>query len=314
MTMVEDMDSLKKMKSSFFEATIDDLDEANLIVLGIPWDASSSYRKSSTNAPNIIRQATSGELYNPYTEINVNIKDKWLIFDAGDVEISSNDAMNSRKEVLTTLTRMYDAKKKQRFLFLGGDHLITYFSFYSLCDLGFFQGKNSGIIYLDAHPDLYYQYKGNIYSHACVLRRIIDQTKIDSNNIIQIGIRASTKEQREFAINAGIKTITKNEFLEEKPEIIANVIKEKFTDNVDRIYLSIDLDILDPAFAPGLGNPEPGGLSTRELVSFIQELSNLPIFAFDVVELSPAYDQSNITAFAAAKVIKETFGILNQEF
>ncbi|UCG03493.1 MAG: agmatinase [Candidatus Heimdallarchaeota archaeon] len=305
------MNLLEEIKSPFFGTTIDDLDEANLIVLGIPWDASSSYRKGSVAAPKIIRQATSGELYNPYTENNVNIRDKWLIFDAGDVEISSNDAMNSRKEVLTTLTQMYDAKENPRFLFLGGDHLITYFSFYSLTELGFFPGSKSGIIYLDAHPDLYYQYKGNIYSHACVLRRIIDQTKIYPKNIIQIGIRASTKEQREFAINAGIKTIYKNEFLKEEPREVANIIEENFVGTVDHIYLSIDLDILDPAYAPGLGNPEPGGLTTRELVGFIQELANLPILTFDVVELSPAYDQSNITAFAAAKVIKETLGILN---
>jgi len=305
------MDSLEEIKTSFFEATIDDLDEANLIVLGIPWDASSSYRKSSATAPNIIRQATSGELYNPYTENNVNIKEKWLIFDAGDVKISSNDAMTSRKEVLSTLTRIYNSKKNQRFLFLGGDHLISYFCFYSLCEIGYFEGGRSGIIYLDAHPDLYYQYKGNLYSHACVLRRILDQTKIDPKNIIQIGIRASTKEQREFANNSGIKTIYKNQFLEEKPDTIAKVIKEEFSGTVEKIYLSIDLDILDPAYAPGLGNPEPGGLTTRELINFIQEISDLPISVFDVVELSPTYDQSNITAFAAAKVIKETLGILS---
>ncbi|MFW9903206.1 MAG: agmatinase [Candidatus Thorarchaeota archaeon] len=305
------MGSFEEIKSSFFEATIDDLDEANLIVLGIPWDTSSSYRKSSATAPNVIRQATSGELYNPYTENNVNIKDKWLIFDAGDVKISSNDAMTSRKEVLSTLIRIYNSEKNQRFLFLGGDHLITYFSFYALCEIGYFQRGQSGIIYLDAHPDLYYQYKGNLYSHACVLRRILDQTKIDPNNIIQIGIRASTKEQRGYAINSGIKTIYKNQFLEEKPDAIANIIKKEFSGVVERIYLSIDLDILDPAYAPGLGNPEPGGLTTREVIEFIQELLDLPIVAFDVVELCPTYDQSNITAFAAAKVIKETLGIMN---
>jgi agmatinase len=304
------MVSFEEVKSPFFEATLDDLDEANLIVLGIPWDASSSYRKGSAAAPNIIRQATSGELYNPYTENNVNIKDKWLIFDAGNVEISSNDAITSRKEILSTLAQIYDSKKNQRFLFLGGDHLITYFSFYSLSELAFFREKKSGIIYLDAHPDLYYQYKGNLYSHACVLRRILDQTKIDPKNIIQIGIRASTKEQREFVLNSGIKTFYKKQLLERKSIDIVEEIKDKLSESVEKIYLSIDLDILDPAFAPGLGNPEPGGLTTRELINFIQELSDLPISVFDVVELSPTYDQSNITAFAAAKVIKETLGIM----
>ncbi|MFX1517128.1 MAG: agmatinase [Promethearchaeota archaeon] len=305
------MASFKERKSSFFEATVDDLDEANLIVLGIPWDASSSYRKSSATATKVIRQATSGELYNPYTENNVNIRDKWFIFDAGDVEISSNDAMTSRKEVLSTLSQMYNSKKNQRFLFLGGDHLITYFTFYALCEIGYFQGTQSGIIYLDAHPDLYYQYKGNLYSHACVLRRILDQTKIDPKNVIQIGIRASTKEQRGYAFNSGIKTIYNSQFIEEKPDVIANIIKEGFSEEVEKIYLSIDLDILDPAYAPGLGNPEPGGLTTRELIRFIQTLPDMPIAAFDVVELSPTYDQANITAFAAAKIIKETLGILN---
>ncbi len=90
------------------------------------------------------------------------------------------------------------------------------------------------------------------------------------------------------------------------------MIKEKFVGRVNSVYLTIDMDILDPAYAPGLGNPEPGGLTTRELIRFIQTLSDIPIVAFDVVELSPSYDQANITAFAAAKIIKETLGILNQ--
>ena len=305
------MDSSNKLKTPFFGATTDDLEEANLITLGVPWDFSSSYRKGCAKAPKIIRQATSGELYNPYTENNVNIEDKWQIFDAGDVEVSTNDAMHTRKKVLTALKRIYDVKKNPRFLFLGGDHLITYFCFHSLSETELFQENRVGIIYLDAHPDLYYQYKGNIYSHACVLRRIIDQTKIQPKNIIQIGTRASTNDQKEFADNAGITIITGKEFQRKGTVVTANLIKKMFTQTVDRIYLSIDLDILDPAFAPGLGNPEPGGLATREIIELIQELSNLPIFAFDIVELCPDYDQSNITAFAAAKVIKETLGIMN---
>lgn len=297
--------------SSFFGVTIDDIDEANLIALGIPWDVSSSFRKGCAKAPTEIRQATSSELYNPYTEAGINIEDKWQIFDSKNVEISTNDAMNTRKEVLATLSRIYNVKKNPRLLLLGGDHLITYFCFYSLSKIGLFRDNKVGIIYLDAHPDLYYQYKGNMYSHACVLRRIIDQTKIKPSNIIQVGVRASTKEQRKFAKNAGITTITTNEFQEKGTAATAYLIEKRFLRTVDQIYLSIDLDILDPAFAPGLGNPEPGGLTTRNIIDFIQELSNLPIFAFDIVELCPDYDQSNITAFTAAKIIKETLGVMN---
>ncbi len=300
-----------KSNNNFFGVTTDHPDLANLVAVGVPWDASSSYRKSSSKAPERIRQATSGELYNYYTEKNINLKDKWQIFDAGDVEISNEDASNTRKEVFTTLKRVFNVKKSPRFLFLGGDHLTTYFCFHSLSEMGIFQDDKIGIIYLDAHPDLYYHYRGNIYSHACVLRRILDQTKINPKNIIQIGIRASTDEQRAFAKNAGIKTISTNELQREGATATANIIKKKFTQTVDQIYLSIDLDILDPGFAPGLGNPEPAGLTTRDVVNLIQELVNLPIFAFDIVELCPDYDQSNITAFLAAKLIKETLGIMS---
>ncbi|MFX1283062.1 MAG: agmatinase [Promethearchaeota archaeon] len=306
------MGSSKTIFSTFFfGATVEDIDEANLIALGIPWDDSSSFRKGCAKAPKKIRQATSSELYNPYTEAGVNIEDKWQIFDSNDVEISTNDAMNTRKEVLTTLTRIYDVKRNPRLLFLGGDHLITYFCIYSLTQMGLFQDNKVGIIYLDAHPDLYYQYKGNIYSHACVIRRIIDQTKINPKNIIQVGIRASTEEQRKFAENSGITTITSNEFQRKGAAAIAYLTEKIFKQTVDQIYLSMDLDILDPAFAPGLGNPEPGGLTTRDVINFIQELSNLPIFAIDIVEFCPDYDQSNITAFAVAKIIKETLGMMN---
>ncbi len=300
-----------KSNSNFFGVTVDNTDLANLIVVGVPWDASSSYRKGCSKAPERIRQATSGELYNYYTEKNVNLKGKWQIFDAGDVEISTDDASNTRKEVFTTLKRVYNVRKPPRFLFLGGDHLTTYFCFHSLSEMGLFQDDKIGIIYLDAHPDLYYHYKGNLYSHACILRRILDQTKINPKNIIQIGIRASTEEQRAFARNAGIETISTNELQREGPVTAANIIKETFSQAVDQIYLSIDLDILDPGFAPGLGNPEPAGLTTRDVINLIQELANLPIFAFDIVELCPDYDQSNITAFVAAKLIKEILGIMS---
>ncbi len=309
--MSKRVSSSNDLKSSFFGITIKDIDEANLIALGVPWDASSSYRKGCAKAPKKIRQATSGELYNPYTEASINIEDKWQIFDAGDVEILNADASTTRKDVLATIKRNYNMKENLRFLFLGGDHLITYFSFYSLFEIGLFQENRVGIIYFDAHPDLYYQYKGNMYSHACVLRRIIDQTKINPKNIIQVGIRASTHEQEKFAKNAGITTITMNEFQRKGAAATAYLIEKKFVRTVDQIYLSIDLDILDPAFAPGLGNPEPGGLTTRETIDLIQKLSRLPIFAFDIVELCPTYDQSNVTAFAAAKIIKETLGIMN---
>lgn len=295
---------------SFFGATTDNLNRANLLALGVPWDVSSSYRRGSAKAPDKIREATSGDLYNPYTEIYVDIINKWQIFDGGNVQFPSHDVIQARDEIFKTLKPLYNAIKDTKFLFIGGDHLITFFCIHSLVKLGVFQDRTVGILYFDAHPDLYEHYEGNRYSHACVLRRIIEETPIDPKNVIQVGIRAGTPEQREFSNKYGITTIYCKELRRKGMEETSYLIQD-FSQTVDQIYLSVDLDILDPAFAPGLGNPEPAGLSIRELVDLIQELAGLPIVAFDIAEYCPVFDNSNITAFAAAKVIKEILGILS---
>ncbi|MHA2225339.1 MAG: agmatinase [Candidatus Hodarchaeales archaeon] len=294
----------------YFGSSVHDLSSANLISIGIPWDASSSYRKGSVKAPDVIRQATSSKLFNPYTESLFNVKKKWRIYDSGNIQTETSNALKFRDKVFTTLKNLYANSNIDRFLFLGGDHLITYFCFHSLSELGFFQKKKVGILYLDAHPDLYIDYSGNKYSHACVLQRIIEQTEIDPKNIIQVGLRASTPDQMKFGAKTGIRMISKKEFLDVRAQGVANIIRQSFSQSVDSIYLSVDLDVLDPAYAPGVGNPEPAGMSTQNLVELFQELSGLPFFACDIVELCPAYDVSNITAFAAAKLIKEILAII----
>lgn len=280
-----------------------------MVVLGIPWDASSSYRKGAANAPTAIRQATSGKLYSPYTERLVNIASRWQLFDCGNVSIVSEDPIKARNEVSNTLIEVCHPWQKNRFLFLGGDHLATYFSVCALQKAGILEGKTVGMVYLDAHPDLYTNYDGNRYSHACVLQRIIDETKIDPHKIVQVGTRATSTEQLEYIQQTGITSISRRDFHEKGAKEVYNQTK-KTLEGTDLIYLSFDLDVLDPACAPGLGNPEPGGLMTSEVVDFIQGLASLPIFAFDIVELCPAYDHGNISAFAAAKLIKETLGIM----
>ncbi|MFX0172225.1 MAG: agmatinase [Candidatus Hodarchaeota archaeon] len=295
---------------SFFGAIVHRNLDANFLVFGIPYDFSSSYRFGSSEGPKSIRNATSNKLYNSYTEALIDIKEKWKIFDGGDIELDTLNPIEARKKVSKSLKLVLDEKLFSRFLFLGGDHLSTYFACYSLSELGIFDKKRVGILYLDAHPDLYEHYEENYYSHACVVRRIINDTPIPAKNIIQIGIRASTPPQQEYAQKDNISIITTKEFQELGPNKTAKLVKTKFEDNIDFIYLSTDLDILDPAFAPGLGNPEPAGLTPREVINFIQSLAGLPIYAFDIVELCPDHDQSMITGFAASKIIKEVLGII----
>lgn len=293
------------VKDAFFNSLTESLNFANMCVLGLPWDNSSTFRKGATQGPEYIRHATTGSLYNSYAETGIDIKKVWQIFDLGDAPISDLSAIEAKENIFQILSK-YN-QYNMHYFFLGGDHLSTYFNFTALKRLA---DKRLGLIYVDAHPDLYEHYEGNPYSHACVVRRIIDETNIEPETIFQVGIRAPTPEQTEFAKSVGINTITTKDFQLNGAKAIAESIKAKIPKYLDGVYLSIDMDILDPAYAPGVGNPESAGLTTRELVDFIQGLQGIKLPAFDLVEYSPKFDFSGITAFATAKIIKEVLSII----
>jgi len=300
-----EMSQKSDIKEPFFNSVTESINFANLCVLGLPWDASSSFRKGAVEGPQYIRHATSGQLYNSFAETGRNIKDTWQIFDLGDALIESLDVEGAKNLILSTL-HMYH-RHGMRFFFLGGDHFSTYFTFTALKAL---QDLRIGLIYIDAHPDLYEQYDGNPYSHACVVKRIIDETNIEPETIIQVGIRSPTPEQVDYANSVGIKTITTKDIAQNGPQTAAETVKSLIPKYLDGVYLSIDLDVLDPAYAPGVGNPEPAGLTTRELIEFLHGLQGIKIHSFDIVELCPKFDPSGISALAAAKLIKEILGIL----
>jgi len=261
----------------------------NLYILGIPWDNSSSFRRGCAEGPRAIREATSEELYNSFNEDLVNLAEHWSYKDLGDIRV---DTFEELVEKVNTIVREH--YNGELFLFLGGDHSITYATFKAIKEAS---GDDFGLIYFDAHPDMYPEYEGDKYSHACTVRRLIEEGWVKGENVVQIGVRAPTREQVEFAKEHGVKIISASEIY------CSPVIQVPF----EKAYLSFDMDVLDPAFAPGVGNPEPGGLSTRELVEVIKSL-NVEIIAFDIVELNPKYDYKGISAFAAAKIIREVLG------
>lgn len=289
----------------FFGIKHSNANEANLVVLGICWDRSSSYRRGASAAPPMIRAATTGKLYNSFTENMINLKEKWQIYDAGDIASRVRELSFITKQIQDLCSRMPQDGRK--YLFLGGDHIITY-----LCAKALVSCNNArwGLLYLDSHPDLYESYEGDLYSHACVVRRIIEEGLIPAQNILEVGIRAPTPEQLAYAQQKDFKIIPTSAIIDRSAPNIAKEIIDYFSDKIDKLYLSVDLDILDPSVAPGVGNPEAGGLSTRVIIDIIQGISSLDIQAFDIVELCPPYDCSSITAFAAAKIIRETLGIL----
>ncbi|MEM3622821.1 MAG: agmatinase [Candidatus Bathyarchaeia archaeon] len=285
--------------SLFFGAETKSKDNANAHALGLCWDKNSSFRIGSAKAPKIIREYTSSKIYNPYTETNVNIKECWKIYDLGDSTPTS--FLNIFQTVKEAVSENANSKL---YIFLGGDHSITYATLKALKEV---LSGSWGLIYFDAHPDLYESYGGNQYSHACTVRRIVEDRVVNPKYIIQIGIRASTTEQTNYAKNHSINIVSTSEVYKNAKKS-ASIINEVLN-NVNNVYVSFDVDVLDPAFAPGVGNPEGGGITLRNLIEVMHNLKGLNMRAFDVVEANPDYDCMGVTFCSVSKFIREFLGI-----
>ena len=287
--------------SLFFGSETKDIGRANACTLGLCWDKGSLFRKGSAKAPAMIRDYTSSELYNSFTEVGVNIRDYWRIYDLGDINPSSiTEAIPTVKDMIGKL-----AHPKLN-IFLGGDHSITYMSLKALKETS---NGSWGLVYFDAHPDLYDSYEGDRYSHACVARRLIDDGVVSPKHTIQIGIRAATAEQLDYARNKGVRILSTSDVYKMDKVKISSIV-EKILSNADNIYISFDADVLDPAFAPGVGNPEGGGIMLRDVIDIIHGFKGLNIQAFDVVETNPDYDYAGITFCSTSKFIRESLGVI----
>jgi len=274
-----------------------------LVVIGLPWDATSSYRRGAAGGPDAIRRATSGRLYNQFTEQGLDLAAFWRVCDHGNVKETS-DISKFKKSLASAMSLHHHDNYST--LFLGGDHFISYPSF----SLTAKKCKRPlSLLYFDAHPDLYESYEGSRYSHATVVSRILDDGNLSSGNVCYVGIRASTREQDERIKNLGLTAYTTQDVYIEGCGAIASSIKSKLLDQPT--YLSIDLDCLDPAFAPGVGNPQPGGLTTRQMLEVLHSIDGLEIVASDIVECSPKLDSNaRTTAHTSAILIKEMMGLM----
>lgn len=263
-------------------------DRANLVFMGVPLDATSSYRSGYRFGPARIREASANlETYLMSTKLDVF--ERLNISDLGDIVITPTD-LKATGERVTKLVRQVSGEGKIPAL-LGGEHTLTYFALQAFEDVF--------VIQLDAHRDLRDEYMGDRLCHATVMRRVLDS--LPPERLLQIGIRSCSKEEAEFAQEARVAAYTSEQVTDNVPEITAKA--KEFAGN-SRVYLTIDLDVLDPAFAPGVATPEPGGPSTVEVLRLIRGLGKLNVVAFDVVELVPPHDDGT-TAFAAAKIIYE---------
>ena len=288
--------------SLFFGAETESLERANARVLGLCWDRGSSFRRGSAKAPKVIRDYTDSKLYNSFTEAGLNHKDHWRIYDIGDIDPASiEDAISMVENVVGKQASV------RLNIFLGGDHSITYATLKALKETS---NGSWGVVYFDSHPDLYESYEGDPYSHACTLKRIIDDDIVKPKHIVLVGVRAVTAEQLDYAKSIDMSILSTSDVFKKNTKDISSTIKKTLL-NVDNIYTSFDIDVLDPAFAPGVGNPEGGGLTSRNLVDIIHGLKGLSIQAFDVVEANPDYDCTGITFYSVSKLIRETLGVID---
>jgi len=259
-------------------------------LVGLPYDASSSYQRGPADAPAAIREALWSPSANAWSELGVNIGAEGAITDAGDLELAGCSAANARRTIEHGIARLLSMGARP--VSLGGDHSVTYPVLRAVRP----HAPSLTILHVDAHPDLYDELEGDRYSHACPFARIMEDKLAD--RLVQVGIRTMTGHQRAQARRFGVEVI-------EMRSIQGDLRVPLDTP----VYVSIDVDALDPAFAPGVSHREPGGLSVRQLLSLLQGIE-APIVAADVVELNPRNDPTGVSAMVAGKIVRELLGVM----
>jgi len=251
-------------------------------LLGIPWDQKSSFLQGPALAPDKIRTTLHNGAGNYWTELTVNSIEQELFVDKGNLPISDYFS------ITTAISK--ELGEGNRTLCLGGDHSITY----PIIKAYHQHFPAFDILQIDAHGDLYHEFEGDPHSHACPFARIVENGLCDQ--LTQVGIRTLNPHQRAQADKYGVNVIEMKDFEAGK--------RPQFK---RPLYISLDLDGLDPAFAPGVSHHEPGGLTSREVLRLIQSI-DVPIIGADIVEYNPHRDVSDMTAALAAKLLKEIAG------
>ena len=275
---------LSKNVSTFIGCEAD-FDDAKIVLIGAPFDSTTSYRPGTRFASSAIRKESFGiEIYSPYLDKEL---DTTAVCDAGDLDLPFGHPARALDVIEEAATEILSADKLP--LLIGGEHLVTLGIFRAVFD----KYPDVHIVHFDAHTDLRDDYMGEKLSHATVIRRCHDL--VGDHKIFQFGIRSGEKAEFEFAKS--------------------HLIQEKFTaDTVDSVvaslkgkpvYLTVDLDVLDPSQLPGTGTPEAGGLTFETLRSALMKVADLNIVGLDVNELNPMLDPTGASTALACKLIRE---------
>jgi agmatinase len=255
-------------------------------LIGLPYDASSSHLRGSAEAPPLIRAALQSPHWNSWTELGKDLAGPAGLSDAGDLQLSPT--AQARGQIETGIAELVAGGWRP--IALGGDHSVTYPIVRAMARTH----PALSILHIDAHSDLYDEFEGDRFSHACPFARIMEERL--ARRLVQVGIRTMNPPQRSQADRFGVEVIDMRAWQSgTRPALDGDV------------YLSIDLDGLDPAHAPGVSHREPGGLSVRDVLTLVQESGGTLVGA-DLVEYNPRQDLGGMTATVAAKLVKEVAG------
>jgi len=279
-----------------------DLTGVDLAVLGIPYDASVTYRTGARFGPRKIRELSS-LIWGYHTKFGVTPMRDLNIIDYGDVDVIPTDAVLNLAQIQAAIAGIVEAGAIP--LALGGDHSIT---FPILREIAKKHGPLS-VIHLDSHMDTWEGTHGQRYTHATPFRRAIEEGLINTAAYVQIGIRGPEESPADIqdALDLGARIIPIERVMDEGVAAVVAEVRERMRGPV---YVSLDIDVADPAYAPGTGTPEVGGLTSYQLLQLVRGLRGLDFVGFDIVEVNPLYDPTEITALLAANLAFEFLSLV----
>jgi agmatinase len=262
------------VETTFISATAS-FPESTAVILGCPFDGTASFRPGARFGPSAIRRASRGiETFSPYSERDLT---SLRVHDMGDLDVPLGDKKISFRLIQEGLRKILSAGKFP--VLLGGDHLISLPVVEEMLRVH----PHLHLVHIDAHTDLREDYLGETLSHSTVMRKLLGP--LGEGRLSQIGVRSGTEEEFRLA-RSSVRSMVKR---------LKNV----------PVYISLDLDVIDPSLLPGVGTPEPGGLTFQEFIALLKELRSLHVVGFDVVELTPDYDPSQVSSVTASVILRE---------
>lgn len=281
-----------------------DVPYCNVAILGIPFDSGTSYRPGARFGPQAIRQASRHLRYNYHPAYDTEPFKTLQVADAGDVACNPFSIEEAIATIETEATALFE--KAPSIVSLGGDHTIAVPLLRAVNKVA----GQVALVHFDAHLDTWDTYFGAPYTHGTPFRRAAEEDLFNDSASMHVGIRGPlySREDLDKDAELGFKVVHCDELQSHGVDHVVNRIRDRVGDNP--LYLSIDIDVLDPAHAPGTGTPEIAGLSSRELVNIIRGLQGLNLIAADIVEVSPAYDHAEITSLAAATIAFEMINLV----